>query len=434
MSRRHPIALAIGESAWRLIVPRPQGVQTRHIDPGDIPALTHAMREFGVERADAMLALPARMCFAARLELPDEPAGSRAWRQANTYALEEMLPITAENVSADFVASDSGVLGVCSEIEPLQNTIRLLETGGFRVASISPHDLLIAEEALRGHDPACDMVLMAETHSFSVIRINQGKVDAWHLIGDQPHDVLAHLAMLDKSPGSILLVGQARAFHETLAADGLPVTGCDRTEDDLLAAAVIRFADSGERPAIDLRRGRLAAHHHTSLARTSIVAMLAAAVLLTLSMMGACLILASRYNTRATELLDSQQALYREAIPAARDRPPDVVRTLLIYRESMSAAANETTGVPAHPSSLLVLRDLYARLPDEPSIQPSRISISGNTFEIVGVASSHGEASQLSDFLSVDRIFNVEAPKTTTQRDGGVGFTIRGTVLNRGTR
>src|SRR4051794_36802733 len=78
-------------------------------------AAADALRAAGYAGQGVAVAVPSAWCLCAAVRTDDLPP--RNWRQAMAYRLEERLPVSAEDVVADFVpAADGGeALGVCVE-------------------------------------------------------------------------------------------------------------------------------------------------------------------------------------------------------------------------------------------------------------------------------------------------------------------------------
>jgi hypothetical protein len=199
-----------------------------------------------------------------------------------------------------------------------------------------------------------------------------------------------------------------------------------RGEDarSLAAAAAASHLTDERRPMIDFRRDRLAAADAMRDLRAPAAAALAAVVVLMLALSAALLIRASAYNSHADDLRAQQHRIYRRLMPDARDTPTDVARRLASQHLALTAQSGSPDGLANGPSALILLRDLFERLPDAEWYRITRLRIDGRGIELAGEVDSHQQAGQITAALGRDGLFDAEPPRTTALREGGVGFTI----------
>src|SRR5688500_17692659 len=114
--------------------------------PGSPPAevadaAAAALAALGYAGGGVMLALPSAWCLCAAIRLDDLPARNN--RQAMTYRLEEKLPLSAEDVVADFLPiAGAAALGVCVDKRTLAPLVQALESRGVAVEAVCPASLL----------------------------------------------------------------------------------------------------------------------------------------------------------------------------------------------------------------------------------------------------------------------------------------------------
>jgi hypothetical protein len=461
MSTSGPRALLIpGDDAWRLGILSPTAdAETWHVATGDADVIraesvARILTEQGAMRPTVFVALPAMRCQAARLPI-DEPAarrtGSRAWRRARLYELEEKLPIEAEAVVADFIAASDSTLGVCAMLDTLRALARTLEEASVELAGLSPLAMLVVEDVLatgRGHEASSaaspPAVIIGEGEGLNLITLEDGLPTAWHFLPPDADDVIHRLTLLRDRSGakaetgaeagagaptgprvSVPCVGVDPELANSLTAGGWVTEAHGRTAESAALAAATRGVRREQRPLLDLRRDSLAPRDGLGAARRPAIFAAAALALLLLSLTASLLIGAARYDRVAADLRARQQTLYRIAIPEAREVPLDVVRRLQSHQRASALQAGSPDGLSQTPSALLTLHEVFRRLPDDGTFRLTRIRVDERGVELVGQTTSHALAGRLVEGLRHDGVFTAEQPQTTALREGGVGFTLR---------
>src|SRR5687768_2364763 len=147
MAKRNFVIFA--ESAgWRVATPAARGAS----DPIEImnvsspanasfeergAALAEALNAAGYfGGGSAVLALRSGDCLCASIRTHDLPARHRG--QAMIYRFEEKLPVSAEEIVADFVPGDASSLAIGVEKRLLQPLVAAVEAAGLRVRAICP--------------------------------------------------------------------------------------------------------------------------------------------------------------------------------------------------------------------------------------------------------------------------------------------------------
>ena len=159
---------------------------------------------------DVLLALPSRDCLCASIKTLDLPARQR--REAMLYRFEEKLPVSAEEIAADFVAGDANALGVAVEKRLLDPLIAAIEAAGMRVAGAFPASLLALQhwvEMEGAVSSPAEMVLWSDGASNAeLFLLREGRPAAWFMLPEVVDDVSRHVqVMLLSEPRATRLVG-----------------------------------------------------------------------------------------------------------------------------------------------------------------------------------------------------------------------------------
>lgn len=426
---------------------------------GRARAAAAKLREWGAEGRSVVLGVPSSWCLSAVISTDALDRTGR--RRAMLYRLEEHLPISAEEVTADFVElGDGEALGVCAQTARLRAVVDELEQAGIRVGPICPTALLAAGRAARMRIDA-EAVLLVEGRSgdtalgdaggssseqpvCDLVELRQGRPVRWWWFG---HDTLAarqRIAGLSSSGERALRVA-------LLGAEGLPRSpepGGSATLEvlpiagvDVDGAAALESAEllSGRTEAwADLRRESLAAPERWGAYRGALIA-----VSLALALLLSCVIAAAQWRIGQHDRLRRQaradqvevyQRVMSEAGPdgrsGARVRTPSSEQVLaLLTRErrrlaGLSGQGSDaaTAALLAAPSALTRLTDLLAHLPADLRYRILELSIQPELIRVEGEAMSHAQAERLAVSLRGSGLFTVDSPRTQLLGEGGVSF------------
>ena len=98
-----------------------------------------------------LLALASRQCLVATVSHTGRAMARN--RQMLAYALEEALPLAAEDVACDFITLEGEALGVAVEVASLAALLSALESQSIQVASVTPAALLALQHEVRQQSP-----------------------------------------------------------------------------------------------------------------------------------------------------------------------------------------------------------------------------------------------------------------------------------------
>ncbi len=430
------VAILIGPAGWR--IGRVQGdevivtpVEASH--DGDVAARAAAARALVSESCGVVgpvvLAIDSAMCLCATIST--DGLGRNGRRRAIYFRLEEHLPISAEQMVADFVElGGERALGVCGELPMLEAIVAALEREGFEVGAIVPAATAAAEQAFGEIDDAHAAIVADAGGGVAFIATDDGGPTQWQWFAPGDGRLGEHLRdWADSQPDRRTLVqigavdaaaGVARALdgHQVLSLD-------ETTADEAAVRRMLRVAAGEARPWFDLRRDALAAPTKYEKYRIHLALLAAAAVALLVSVIGVTQWRGSAYGELSAELRAEQIAVFKTALPG--QRVPGSVKNRLVSEHrklrGLGGMADDATAVTAEPSALATLHDVLTQLPRELRFRLLDVSIRPELIRIDGQALNHVDAEQIAVSLRHAGNLEVESPKTQALRDRGVSFT-----------
>lgn len=435
MSSKHVI-LIMSPNGWRVAIPHPgQGIRWLEVSsaPGNesnsaeiAEHVAAALDAANATAGEALLALPASLCLAATIEDPQGAHRFASRQEELLYALEEELPLDAEEAVADFVSHDGAVWAVAAERPMLTSLLTALAERHIIVRSISPFALL-ALSAMVADGPAVDAILLPEDDGMSLVLIREGRPAGWRRISDGGGD------------SSMWLVGVVRL----LVPAGLDCTFQTPPEIEVIAcgddAASLNIAVAEEglrilsgrsQPWIEMCRDGLRPTDAVDRLRRPLLSLFASACLCLL-VLNAVLFWSARQARKQISDADKVQAqMYREVHPEASRTPRGVSRQLAAELRAMRSGAS-TVEAPnldtlRQSSAIHQLVILLSHWPRQLEVQLVSLRITDDLrFEIHGVTESFASPGRLADALRTFDGMAIDPP--TTRRDSrGVRFTLAG--------
>ncbi|MFO8014765.1 MAG: GspL/Epsl periplasmic domain-containing protein [Phycisphaerae bacterium] len=441
--------IAVGDKGWRVAAVSQDGdVRVSPVPASDdagpeapAEAAAEALRELGYAGEPAVLAVPSSWCLCAEISTDDLQRGGR--RKAMAYRLEEHLPVSAEDFVADFVEmEDHQALGVCAELETLRPIVSALETGEVHVRHICPAALLAAAWAVEQH-PGAGGVLIggaaandadaaddAEPSSdgYDLIRLREGRPTAWAWIVEGNEAVRERLEaweMPDEQPLPLVLVGAHAPLRAAAGAAGTvdPVETDAVGRHEAAARRAARVAAGAVSPWIDLRRDALAAPGRYDVYRKPVTALVAAAAILLVSLVGVVVWRGRQYEALAGRYVRQQAEVFRKVLPDQRV-PGSVKGRLGSERRKLEGLGGHASDEATAPSvsALVHLREVLGRLPKDIRYRILDLNVQPDRIRIDGQARSHAEAERLAVALRESEWYDVQPPKTEALKDRGVSF------------
>jgi len=392
-------------------------------------SIADCLIKLSITRPRVILGLASETCLPAAMML-EHPSGSRD-RTVLTYALEESLPLAAEEMEADFQFSGSSGLGVAVHTVGLAPLVRELEQRGIVVQSITATALLAAqrytqEVARKG----ATLVLWQEAERVEMVLVERSVPRKWISIPAEPSSLIRELQFAILGLGqSVEVVSQTLAEELVTAAESvLPVCQCVEPSP-LREAAALAAADvlSGRlTPWFEFRRGKLGPDDPRRPIRGVLrfVAFTAATFLVCVSI--ALLVRAGRFREHTISLQEEQVKIYQQAFP--NERLPAGIRSRL---ESEVAKLAGSTGqgeqLPAVIPTLRLLRDFLLALPKEMRYRVVDLRIEHSRLSLEIEVRSHSDADVIASALRA-RGFVVDQPRSEQLPQQGVAVRLSATA------
>lgn len=442
MSRRFTIF--VGEASWAVASVSEGQVSWRSVtgeEPANVPSLAHAVREvlgqMEYEGDPVMLALASSWCLCAEISTEDLERGNR--RKALAFRLEEHLPISAEDIVADYIEIDRGrSLGVCIQTQVVSDVIEALAAVSVAVRHICPAALLSAAWAHQQDgqihavlDRRGNGVANSDT-GFDLIEMHRGRPTQWWWFAEDGKAMVSHLASLSEQHEPAARLATVGRDERLSSVDNLPErlqwVRLDKVSDDEAAALFgAQILEGTSVPWIDLRRDQLAAPEHFETYRKPVMALLIAVLVLIASVLVATQWRGRKYEAMSERYLAQQKQVYEEVLP---DQPlrSSVRRQLQLEQRKLAglggqAGTDEQSASSMRPISALVqLHDVLSVLPKDLRYRILDLSIEPELVRVDGEARTHAEAEKLALSLRAGDRYTVEAPKTQALREQGVSF------------
>lgn len=389
-----------------------------------------ALRAAGYAGQAVVLGIPSGACLCAPIFSHDLPAKER--RRAMLYRLEEKVPLSAEEVVADFVPTSEGSLGVCVARAALVPLVESLEGRGVPVAAVCPTLLLALQHRMSAAaagagrvrdgeaggaaaDPF-DAVVCGRDGQTELILLDHGVPRGWSVLSDDPKELLLHLKLEALNgrgaPRRLLAIGLPRKALDVLesgSAARVTDAGPAAWEDEAAAMAEQVLAGT-VRPWADFRGG-LGARDMLRPVRTPLRLAAAAVALCLLSACGAMLWRSARYDRLAEQYADEQREVFRRTFP--RQPEPEDVRSRLASEErGLRGLSGDPAALPPQPPGLLALRELLAAMPADVRFRILELRLEGTQFTLEGQSRTHGDADAIASALRAAPGMTVEPPRT----------------------
>lgn len=398
-------------------------------EPTDMSALQEGLTAAGYTSQSVMLAIPSPWCLSARVSLATRRLARN--RQALAYAMEEQLPLSAEELVCDFLTHETEAFGVAAATQRLLPIVNALEQAGVAVVTISPSSLLLLEQLVRARVlPADGVVLVPDIDGCDYFQLAASRPRQWRWLPCEREHVVRELATL-------LLTHQEEALLPVTVIqsdDGPPWDLGDLgpeiqlqqqawDHDETLLNAAREALRGGRRPWVELRRDQLGQYDPFGLMRGSL-RLLTAAVLLACVCLAACgWIRAAKCDRLITALEDQKRQLFEALFPGSR--VPTGIRARLESerrRLAGAAGAGEETFELKPVTDALV--PSLAALPSDLRFRLLEIRVEQDRAYWEGEVRRHGDVDLLAASLR-SLGFRVEPPRTEQLDGEGVAFSLQ---------
>lgn len=406
-------------------------------------AAAEALMAAGYRGQPLLLGLPSSWCLSAVISIDGLDRSNR--RRAMAFRLEEHLPLSAEQMVADYIRLDGDeALGICCDLAKLAGIVEVCEAAGIAIGPICPVALLAGGALAAEHDSADSLVLCDHTsvldqpgYSFDVIELQSGKPCRWWWFADQPAAAQDQVAALRAEADRSIDVVAAGCDESTIDSQqtGDAISGrtlSDRSVTDLALGEASRVLAGRAAPWINLRREALAG---SAAQRTIPMPMLAAAVgllalLVSISIVGTW---RGRAYQSMAQAADRQQVeLFKAAFADQPVPPAGTIKRRLASEQrrlvDLGRGSSPGDGQHTAPGALDQLRLILTHLPADQRFRILDLDIKPELIRVDGEARSHLEAEQLAMALRDSNAYQVEPPNTDALDDKRVSFLFTGRV------
>lgn len=350
--------------------------------------------------------------------------------QAMTYALEEFLPLAAEEATCDFVAFASDALGVAVETAPLRPLLSAFAETGLRISSIVPAALLALQGQLLGQRwRSRQAVLWQDRDRLELFELLGGRPHAWRSFPATAQELVRELRLLglfsEKSPVEKLLAGGLREeLQEALRplAGEVPITLVTELPEQTALSAAATIISGRQEPWIELSRGELGSYDPYRSIRTSLRVLTVASVFLLVALALAAWLRTGRYEGIARGYQEEQERLFRRVLPAAKV-PVGIRSRLESEYRTLAGVTGQMEGVPRLDSASTLLWDALSALPEDLRFRVLEVQAEQNRVHLDAEIRQHGDADLLATALRKHG-FEVPEPRTEQLGDKGVGLVI----------
>lgn len=435
--------MCVGEDAWR-VARWCEGIAAFDVVPfgdedaveGRVDAAMQRLSALGYAREPIVLGLPSSWCLSATIPTDGLERSSR--RRAMLYRLEEHLPVSAEQVVADFVDDGRGeAAGVCVEIDRVRPIIMAMESRGASIRHICPVALLAASHALTRWRDAAGVVIeqcrdgdATNQPAYDLIETRAGRMIRWWWFADDLaalRDQLATCAQAEEpiDPMSVVTIGMTCDPIDTMSVS-IRSTECPIPGDEAALGAAAEALMGDRLLWIDLRRDALAAPNPYEAYRGPFRAVIVGVVALMLGLAAATYWRGHRYEALAERYIQQQGDVFRVAMPGQRV-PGNIKARLLSEKQKLAGLGGQGSDAAitqwlASPSALAQLGVILQGLPTQLRFRIADLNVQTDLIRIDGQARSHADADQIAAAVQATGFFEVDPPRTQSLREGGVSF------------
>lgn len=399
------------------------------VEPAEVATLlAEKLDRLGYRRQGVLLGLASGDCLSGKIET--EGRIRPRDRQKLLYALEEPLPVAAEDLAADFVLHDSQALGVAVEVARHLPLIEALEEQGIVIQSVVPLVLLAAQQLmLENSKKSLDGLLWQSASHIDLLLFQEGKPIDWRLISSQKdtlHRELGVLSLQHQGPLQLAQIGLQGTLSETLeeVCQQVELEQTDTTDLLEVASLAATHVLSGKRqPWIELRRGQLGATDAYRPLRRSLQFTTVALILFLACLSGALLFRAQQFQSQTRKFQTEQQHIFQSALPKQKIPRAGIRSRLKSEASKLSGLTGNGAPIPEQDSVMNALRDVIDSLPTKMRFRLFVISLSPERLHLTGEVRKHADADRLAAGLR-DKGFQVEPPRTHQLSGRGVEVTI----------
>jgi hypothetical protein len=347
---------------------------------------------------------------------------------AMIYQLEEMLPLSAEEMVCDFVMFRRDALAVAADVAYLRPLLDALSRQGIRVRSITPRTLL----ALQGYDQdafrrGVPLVIWKYENHLNCFVFQDGKPKIWRRINADAESATREIAWLRHTLPeitAIIALNCDTTLIQSNHSTSLQVTSLEFDPLESISRAARRIIAGKQTPWIELRRHPLGEFDPLFAARGRLRMLAACIAFLVLCTLGALTVRTYQNEQIAESYYQKQVELFKKLFPG-QSVPTGMRSRLESEHRKLTALTGKTQGMPQMESAIHTLFRATSPLPKDLRFRILEMRIDNSGLYIDGEVREHGDADLIASRLR-DAGFEIEPPRTERLSERGVGYVVNG--------
>jgi len=411
----------VDRAAADVAVPRDAG-------PSEIAAaVRQSLEEYGYRGEPTVVAVTSQACLAATI--PHAGRFMVRSHQSMAYALEEFLPLAAEDMACDFVVFDNDALGVAVEASTLRPLVSALEEAGVLIASIVPTAILALQHQTKENKrPGRQVVVWQDGDAVDLFELIDGRPHIWRTFPAAMEVLAREVRLLQIISGSSNLdeMMACNVSEQLLGvlrrAAGDAVVTVESFPESAAVEAAAAILSGRQEPWIELRRGEFGEYDPYRPIRRRLRLFATAVACLLLSLSVVVWIRAEKYEQVAEKCQREQGEIFCRVFPG-KPVPIGVRSRLESEYRKLAGTTGQIEGVPRLESATLLLRDALTPLPEDLRFRLLEIRLEENGLYLDGEVRQHGDADRLAISLRASG-FEVDAPRTEQLAEKGVSVVI----------
>lgn len=438
---RNPWILVDGATGWQL--GKLDGAATTwhelgcapDCDPAEVAtSLQRCLRERDAGRLRRLvIGIASHRCLVGHAPL--DPAIPSSNFEAKLFALETILPISAEDTVADYLETEDGLLGVAVAATPIRRLVNILEMDGIDVVSIVPTSLLALQEYLSVECDANAMddqeiVVWQTGDHVDVFCISDGGMRMWCVCPADASDIareLAFLTLLHADDYGLRYVNVDHRILESLpATQGLTDQDYRTTATESIVTfasrRVSRWDSQRDNSWLDLRRRALPPGDTYRRLRRPVQVLLTGIGFFLIALSTAFLVQGYKHEQIIRRHRTGKQAIFARTFPG--QTVPAGIRTRLESEQKKISGMTGQAAMPNPVSALTVLYRVLHALPDTGMLRLEEIRVEQpGRCGIRAEVHSHADGSTIASALE-SAMFHVDPPDTFKMSDGLVALDV----------
>ena len=426
-----PTVIFVGDDGWKIAradsfidVPITAGASTDQI-------ASAIKATFNSSTRSAILALPASQCFSATVSLAGLPTRNR--RSGMLYRLELLLPLTAEEIVADYILDEpDSAFAICLPLTSVKPTIDALELAGIRIESVIPTPIYAVAGVLNTEKATqLDAIIWQSKDMVQMFTLRESHITGWYNLRSDVDDLHWHINQCFASrttPVSVLVCNVEPAMLASLKSFTF-LKVIVREHLTMETAFISALVNAVGRP-VDLRRDGLAPTDSLRVIRRPLIEAVMAMMLLVVCVCSSAGWRAHRLEQVATKYREQQADLFRAVFPG-RTVPANIVSRL--RSEERRLKSNDSPSGESSLSQTLMptlqsVLSAVASLPADIRLKVQDLRLDDDRFSLEGTVRSRSDLDRLTDALRQQPNLQVDAPQTEQIPGKGLQINMSGAL------